>query len=280
MTDPQPARPAPRTLLITLAAVAVVLLGASIVLGLTTARLLDGTSAEPPQPTRSPDDGNEPAQEDETLTQPVLSSQGFEVRVNSEFTIDELAIGLRDAEGYTAVYAPIRLPEADDRTGRVHFDVTIYDADGRILDRSPTNTSWMKDQTRGIIGVDVRHVDFVRAAEIRIEQTMYEEMDYPLTGTITVGDVQSDEYASIAASIDSTLSVPLETARMSLAGYVDGELFGVCDSVVDTPSGGSFAVECFLNAVGTEPVAQETITVLPEGAEFVATLDLPPTFGN
>jgi hypothetical protein len=288
--DPRRGRAAVRIL----AVASVVLLLATITLGVITFRLLDqrataapsgpdtappSSSAKPsssatstrspgPSPTRSPTAAPLPE------TQPRLMSQGVPVLVRSDFTVRELAMTRWEPDVYTELLAPVERTDGAAISGTVYVDVTAYDEDGNIIERSPTTFSWRPGQTLGVISLAMM-ADLPSAARFVIEQTLFEEHPFDVTGELAVGSVTVGEAYGLETvadfSLTSTLSGGIDIAEVGILGSVDGRLFAACVSPVEVPAGPVFADDCIWKSVSSEFVP-DTPPAPPAGATYEVTL--------
>ncbi|MGX1934766.1 hypothetical protein [Microbacterium resistens] len=277
-----PALPRRRPLMIALAVGAAVLLAATIGLGARTLQLLADAQRTPapaspstptPEATTPAPDPLGPAP---GYTQEPLTAQGVEVLVNSVFTVEELALTRWVSEdAFTTLYAPVRYDGDAAPSGSYYFDVTAYDAEGRILQRSPTNISWLPDQREGMLSVALQ-TDLPEAARFVIDQTVAEEAPAPLAGALSLQSVEV-ENGILRAVIASGLTQPTSQADIMIGGYADGVLFAACSiPTLEIPAGGSIEESCVFDAVGSEFVPDEGMPVVPDDAEYRVSLSLPP----
>ncbi|MBW1640787.1 hypothetical protein G3H63_17120 [Microbacterium resistens] len=209
-------------------------------------------------------------------TQEPLTAQGVEVLVNSVFTVEELALTRWVSEdAFTTLYAPVRYDGGAAPSGSYYFDVTAYDAEGRILQRSPTNISWLPDQREGMLSVALQ-TDLPEAARFVIDQTVAEEAPAPLAGALSLQSVEV-ENGILRAVIASDLTQPTSQADIMIGGYADGVLFAACSiPTLEIPAGGSIEESCVFDAVGSEFVPDEGKPVVPDDAEYRVSLSLSP----
>ena len=270
--DAVPAPPGKRLgpLLIGLIVGCCVMLVATIALGATTLSLLNPASAtETPPPSATP----EPTPDDSSRVQTV---RGIEVVAHSDLAFGEFALSDMTDGVFTVLVAPISW---DDETSGIDasFDITAYDADGRVVNRNPASTYVLPGQEgffQGIFSADLS--DVVR---IRVEQTRAEIAAPLMTGGISMTRSETlvqDGRPYAAANISSTLSAVPTLPDVFLAGYVDDELFGYCSDSPDIPAGGEFVAVCELT-----PVTKDEHLLdgrIPEDAEFRAYLELDPLY--
>ncbi|WP_433675850.1 hypothetical protein [Microbacterium gorillae] len=209
-------------------------------------------------------------------TQPQLTSQGVPVVVRGDFTVRELAMTRWEPDAFTRLLAPVELPEDATLFGTVYLDVTAYDAEGNIIDRSPTLFTWRPGQTRGLINTLMK-ADLPSAAQFVIEQTKLEEEAFDVTGELTVASVTVGEAVGLQAladfALNSTLSRDLEVADVGILGFADGRLFAACVTPVDVPVGAVFADDCIWESASSEFVPDAPPTP-PAGATYEVTLSL------
>ncbi|MEI3847176.1 MULTISPECIES: hypothetical protein [Microbacterium] len=265
-----------------LAVGAAVLLAATIGLGARTLQLLadaQGASAPASSSTPTPDATTpppDPLGAAPGYTQEPLTAQGVQVLVNSVFTVEELALTRWVSDdAFTTLYAPVRYDGESPLSGSFSFDVTAYDAEGRILERSPTNISWLPDQREGMLSVALQ-TDLPEAARFVIDQTVAEEAPAPLAGALSLQGVEVED-GILRAVIASGLTQPTGQADILIGGYADGVLFAACSvPTLGIPAGGSLEESCIFNAVGSEFVPEGEIPVVPDEAEYRITLSLSP----
>ncbi len=277
-----------RTVVRILAVAAVVLLIATVALGVVTFRLLDerpGAAPSPssPQPsasspaatpTRTPSPSRSPSATPLPETQPRLMSQGVPVLVRSDFMVRELAMTRWEPDVYTELLAPVERTDGAETAGTVYVDVTAYDEDGNIIERSPTTFSWRPGQTLGLISLAMM-ADLPSAAQFVIEQTLFEEHAFDVTGELTIGSVTVGEPHGLETvadfSLASTLSGDIDIAEVGILGSVDGRLFAACVSPTEIPAGPVFTDDCIWKSVSSEFVPDAPPTP-PAGATYEVTL--------
>ncbi|MBO0979512.1 hypothetical protein [Microbacterium sp. SD291] len=245
-----------------------VMLVATIALGLTTVSLLRPASAiASPSPTATADPPTESASSAQTV-------RGIEVETHSDLEFGDYAMsGTLDGK-FTVLVAP--LSWADSASGiHAFFDVTAYDAEGHIVDRTPTNVYVLPEQEgffQGIFSEDLS--DVVR---ISVEQTST-TIEAPLmSGAITMTRseaLEEDRKIFAGGNLTSTLSVVPKHADVFIAGYSDGVLFGYCSDIPDIPAGGEFVAICELTPVTADDRLPDG--GVPDDAEFRAYLALDP----
>ncbi len=246
------------------------MLVATIALGATTLSLLNASPADPsptPKPTAEPSPSGKNAPQ---------TVRGYEVTIHSDLAFGDLAMSDTVDGRYTLLVAP--LSWEDESAGiDASFEITAYDSDGRIIDRTPTSTYVLPGQDgffRGIFSEDLSD-----AVRITVEQTRAETGAPPMTGAITLTHTETLEKSTdegrkvyVGGNLTSTLSVVPTHPDVFFAGYVDGELFGYCDDMPDIPAGGDFTAVCALT-----PVTRDEHLLdgrLPKGAEFRVYLKL------
>ncbi|GAT72889.1 putative sensor and regulator, histidine kinase and CheY-like receiver domains [Microbacterium sp. HM58-2] len=244
------------------------MLVATLALGATTLSLLGPAAASaPPTPTPTPESTADSGGRTQTV-------RGIEVVTRSDIEFGDYAMSdLRDGV-YTLLVAPMSW---SDQTSGIDasFDITAYDAEGRIVNRNPASTYILPGQEgffQGIFNEDLS--DVVR---ITVEQTRVEIGPPLMTGGIELtypDTLGSDRRFYVGGNLTSTLSIAPISPDLFFAGYVDGELFGYCSDIPDIPAGGEFVSTCELIPVTRdEHLLDDRI---PKDAEFRAYLELDP----
>lgn len=262
--EPETARPG-RPLLIGLSVLCAVLLLATIGLAITSFRLLTApVAASEPSPSPS-------------VTAPGRNGDqsvlGVDITIHSELEFGEVAVSARYHDRFTAVFAPMTWAD-DTEAATVAFDLTAYDADGRIIERE-LNLSYVLPGQEAMFYTTF-DADISEATTIAIEQTGLERSSPSNAGGITLSDVDAEIWPWLTVSATSTLTSAVEYPDLYVVGYVDGDVFGVCTALATVPAGGDFEANCDVVAASS---SEEIIEVdeLPEDAEFTAfiTLDAP-----
>lgn len=225
---------------------------------------LDRSAVAAPEPTPTPTAAAAADGEPQTV-------QGIEVSAVSDLEFGSFAMTQILPDDYVGIYATVTNHDSD-QAAELYFDVTAYAEDGSILDRGPTSVYILPGQVSMFQGVFSS--DISDAASIRIEQTMGEFVDPIMTGEVTTDTMLGGE-GFVEATLTSTLSQVPEYPEVYIAGYVDGELFGVCSDMPDIPSNASFTAGCYLEAASAE--SPEEFRDFPKDAEFEAylALDIP-----
>lgn len=225
------------------------------------------TSAGTPSPDPTPTVGGGAESKPQTV-------QGFDITTVSDLTFGAFALSATDEDGFTVIYAKI---ENDDpaNAAEVYFDITAYGPDGRVVGRTPSNMYLLPGQRSlfyGIMASDMTKVD-----RIKIEQTNFDLAPPVVSGDLSVDTILGGEEGLVEATFTSAFSAPSEYAEVYIAGFVDEQLFAVCQDKADIPAGGgTFTVRCRLDAVSTDRSPQ-AIDEIPEDAVFDAywALDIP-----
>ncbi|GAA5149394.1 hypothetical protein GCM10025768_12550 [Microbacterium pseudoresistens] len=196
------------------------------------------------------------------------------ISVHSDLEFGPFAMTEPDEDAYTLLYAVITNPDST-RAAEIYFDITAYDAEGRIIDRTPTSAYLLPDQQsvfEGILPPDLSDV-----VEFRVEQTIGEFEPPIMTGEITLDALKGSKEGLVEGTFTSSLDAVPEYPSLYIVGHIDGEIFAVCDAMPDIPAGGSFTSRCGLvpAANGEQLVAPDDM--LPDDAEFAAflALDIP-----
>jgi hypothetical protein len=248
----------------------VVMLTATLVLASTALSLLrPASSAAVPTPTPTPTGDADPGAQ---------NARGIDITTHSDLEFGQYALSDTLEGIYTYLIAPVSW--SDQTSGiDVSFDITAFDAEGRILDRRPVSTYLLPGHEGLFVGLFT--VQLSDVARISVEQTRA-EVDAPLmTGTITMTRsetlAKSDggvRKAYVAGAFLSTLSKAPTYPDVYFAAFADGELYAFCVAYPDIPAGGEFVDSCALTAVTREDRVRDDL--LPDGAEFRAYLELDP----
>ncbi|WP_217178628.1 hypothetical protein [Streptomyces sp. AC495_CC817] len=245
------------TLLIVLCAfLALTTIAAAVVLALLTSSAQRPGSGPTPDPSASGTAGPDSR-----------SVQGIDVDIASDLIFGPVTMTATDADGYTTLYAPIG-NKGTDEAAEVYFDISTFDADGTLLDRTPSSQYILPEQTTMFTGILVSRISEVQ--RIRIEQT-----DVRREAPVITGDVEATEFAGnddgvVQATLVSSLSAASPDAEVLIVGYLDDAVFGVCTDLLDIPAPGeTFQARCTLEPVSASKLPK-AITELPDDAEFTA----------
>lgn len=269
-TEPPPVALAGRrnTALIALAIACSVLLLSTIGLGVTTALLLQGGSSTAPQPGPAPT-----STANGTAGAAAVTVQGYPVEVVSDLRVDHFALA-SDTE-ISTLYALVTNTSSN-QVAQASFDVTAYDADGRIIYRTLDLYYLLPDQTTVLDASILAAVDDLD--HFTVEQTGIDWIDPAVSGGATIVEARTgDGYAE--ADLRSTLSAPAEYTEIYLAVFVDDQIVGICSDLADFPAdGGTLTVSC-----GLDPAHDENevdVDDLPAGAKVDVFLKIDYTFGE
>lgn len=259
--DPAPALAAPsparrRPVVTGLAIACGVLLLSTIGLGTALAmQLTEGTQTADPAPTAMPSP-------DATEDAPSMTVQGLPVVISSDLAFGQFALHAGDST--TVLYATVT-NEDRQQAASTFFDISVYDADGRLLERTPSKLYLLPGQTSLLDGYFFNaHPD---AAEFRIEQTYFELVAPFVTGDIDLVEIKGADGGYITAQFTSTLSVATEYNDLYLVGFLDGKIYAVCDDYLGFPAtGGSFEASCYLDPAWD--ATEHDVDELHEEAEF------------
>lgn len=199
--------------------------------------------------------------------------QGFEITTVSDLAFDAFTLTGTDADGFTVIYAKVENEDAA-QAAEAYFDITAYGPDGRVVGRTPSNMYLLPGQRSLFYGVMAS--DMTKVERIKIEQTNFDLAPPVVTGGISLDSILGGDEGLVEATFTSTFSAPSEYAEVYIAGFVDEQLFAVCQDKADIPvNGGTFTVRCRLEPVSTD--TPEAIEELPENAVFDAywELDIP-----
>ncbi|MDT0156013.1 hypothetical protein Q9R19_00065 [Microbacterium sp. ARD32] len=198
---------------------------------------------------------------------------GIPIRTDSTLTVGAW-MAEPWSDGRAMLYAP--MSSDSDQAVQAGFDVTVYDEQGRILDRSPTHVGLLPG-TPALARVQVRVEDGSTPASIVVEQTSIEKKASPYSGSITADELtfEPDAGHRVIARVSSTLDPAPEGADLYYVGYVDGAPIGLCWRALDLDAGGDVADGCYLQPVSTEPLERTEygLVEVPEGAELKMFID-------
>ena len=265
--------PAPRrrnTAVIALAIACSVLLLATLGLGATTALLLlGGGSTSAPEPSPAPTStttGTDTTDADATV-------QGFPVRVFSDLRVHHFA--LSTGTGVPTLYALVTNTSSN-QVAKTSFDITAYDADGRVIDRTLDIFYLLPDQTSMLDAGFLTDIDDLD--HFTIEQLDIEWIDPAITGGATISEARTGD-GYVEADLASTLSTSAEYTEVYAAVFVDDKIVGVCYDLVDFPaSAGTLTVSCGLDSAWSDD--EVDVEDLPADAEVDVFLKIDYTFGE
>jgi len=255
--------------LIALAIVCCVLLLSTIGLGITTALLLRGGSmiGSPPSP--------EPTSTGQGTGSGGATAivQGYPVTVASDLRVDHFA--LASDTDISTLYALVTNTNSN-QVAQASFDITAYDADGRIIYRTLDLFYLLPGQTTAMDASFLAAVDDLD--RFTVEQTRIEWSDPVISGGASIVEARTgDSY--VEADLTSTLSSVAEYTEVYLAVFVEDEIVGICSDLVDFPaSGGALKVSC-----GLDPAYEDDevdLDDLPADAEVDVFLKIDYTYGE
>lgn len=253
--------------LIALAIVCSVLLLSTIGLGITTALLLRGGSVigSPPSP--------EPTATDQGSGGATASVQGYAVTVASDLRVDHFA--LTSDTDISTLYALVTNTNSN-QIAQASFDITAYDADGRIIYRTLDLFYLLPGQTTAMDASFLAAVDDLD--HFAVEQTRIEWVDPAISGGASIVEARTgDSY--VEADLTSTLSAVAEYTEVYLAVFVEDEIVGICSDLVDFPaSGGTLTVSCGLDPA--YDMSEVDLDDLPADAEVDVFLKIDYTYGE
>lgn len=241
-TDPAPPSVPPQQprrtgAIIALSIACSILLLTTIGLGVTTAITLWGSPIGIAQPEPTPTSTAEAAPE----------VQGHPVIVTSDLTIDHFALDPRS--DLSTLYALVTNEDAD-QTAQASFDITAYDADGRILHRNIDLVFVFPGETTML---DASFLDPITGVDhFTIEQTSIDWVTPTATAGIAIVEARTGE-GVVEADLTSTAAAATEFSEVYFAVFVDEEIIGVCYDYVDLPAGETtLTARCRLDAAYAE----------------------------
>lgn len=258
MTGSNTARRGP---LIALGALAVVLLATTVWTGAQlVGQVAHAASASIPSKTTSP-----------TPTVPALPATvgGLPIRTDSTVDVGPWMASPWNEKKWT-MYAPVS--SDSDQAIVVAFDVTIYDAEERVLERTSARVGLLPG-IAAMAEAYVRVDDPSQAASIRVEQISLQTMPNPYSGTIRFDELGVDgDTGRVVATLDSTLNPAPDRPTVFYTGYVDGEPIGVCDSFPELRYGDPESDGCYLQLASTEPLepVSDNLIDVPKGTQIKA----------
>ena len=266
----RPASPGKRNIAVIVLAIACsVLLLSTIGLGVSTALLIQGGSASTPHPTPDPTSTSQGTSAGSTTTE----VQDYPVTVASDLRVDHFA--LASDSSISTLYALVTNTSSN-QVARSSFDITAYDADGRIIYRTLDLFYLLPDQTTVLDASFLTVLD--ELDHFVVEQLDIEWIDPPLSGGATIVEARTGD-GHAEADLASTLSAAAEYTEVYLAVFVDDELIGICSDLTDFPAnGGTLKVSC-----GLDPAYDKTevdVEDLPSNAKLDVLLKIDYTFGE
>lgn len=252
-----------RGLLIALSIAAVVLVASTITTGILLFGMLGQRPAAAPEPSTSPSP---------TATREPQTVHGIPVSIRD--TALEFGTWVAEpwVDGETRLFATMSNPSKTQAVS-IFYDVTAYDAKGRILDRTLGSADLLPGG-EGVFSSSSLRAEPDDIAEIVIEQTRISAAASPYTGEISEPQVTADrESGAVDFVIPSSLSPDLDRPWVDVIALVDGEIIGQCDAV--TAEGARpFTGRCYLQptAKGVAEVPENHFMTLPENAEVRAFL--------
>ena len=196
--------------------------------------------SEPAPRTSSPAPTPTPTPTPELPPVPLQRVQGFDVGVVSAFELGDVVIARAEPGEISLVHAMITNPL--DTAASPVFDVTSYDAEGRIITRHVSVLYLLPHQEtlfRGFLPRDLTQVD-----RILIEQTgPASEEPTAASGDLAITALAGDGGSRATVTIASTLDTEAKLADVYLVGSVDGEIVVVGNTVTDIPAGQTFTVD-------------------------------------
>ncbi|MDQ0614354.1 hypothetical protein QF046_001995 [Microbacterium sp. W4I4] len=176
-------------------------------------------------------------------------------------------------DGEVSLFVPVTNDSATQAV-TIFYDLTAYDADGRILDRAIAIADLLPESAQ-IMRVGTVRADPDAVASLVLEQTDIAAKASPFTGSVTISGIEATDpqLGEITATIASTLSPTPERADFQAAAFVDGEMIGVCDTSAELAAGGN-AESCHLRPVSSGILHGEDLIFqsIPEDAELRAFL--------
>lgn len=255
-----------RGLLIALSIASVVLLAATITFGTMLFSMLDagprsgGTAPEAGEPTASAT----PTPEPDTV-------HGIPITVGDSALEFGTWVTELWTDGTTRLHAPIR-NNSTTQAVTASYDLTAYDAEGRILDRVSASADLLP-ASEGIINSMTLRADPDEVASIVVEQTEVDADVSPYTGAVTGGEVEVDhETARVSTDMTSTLSPSPDSQDIQFGAFIGDELIGLCEIGAEA-EGEHLAAYCFLTATssGTD-FDEDYYRVLPDDLDVRAFL--------
>ncbi|GAB2549765.1 hypothetical protein GCM10027033_02770 [Leucobacter ruminantium] len=197
----------------------------------------------------------------------------LELVIVSDISFSEFVRTAPDSQGLLALYSHVTNEDAE-QAAEVFFDLTAYDADGRVIGRNPASMYLLPEQQsifKGIISSDM-----LAAEMIKIEQTSLEFATPAMTGGIAVDGFAGSDSGYVEGEFTSSLSQAVQYPYLYIVGYVDDEIFAVCSDWPDVPANGAFTASCRLDYAANDEVPEGDVKI-PEDAEFDAflALDIP-----
>ncbi|MDA4893217.1 hypothetical protein PFZ55_40775 [Streptomyces sp. MS2A] len=224
---------------------------------------LSGARADagPPAPTASPTPSP-------TVSIPVpdlQEVQGFEIGVVSDFEIGGVVMAKAPTGEFSSIHAIITNTGSTPRDP--FFDVTSYDAEGRIVTRLVSNVYLLPGQQTLFTGFLPR--DLTSVTRVLVEQTRGGEDASPLaTGTVTLKDIRSLDNGKVEGTFVSTLDQPAPLSDLYVVGSSGGEIFAVGRTMADIPAGGEFTARLSMYLATKDDPAE--LTEIPADAEYEA----------
>lgn len=157
--------------------------------------------------------------------------QGHPVVVFSDLPVDHFALDPRP--DLSTLYAVVTNDDSD-QSVEASFDITAYDADGRILHRTLDlvhllpGTATMLDASFLDPITDVDH--------FTIEQTSIEWITPTADAGVTIVEARTGG-GVVEADLTSTASVAVDFAEVYFVIFIDEEIVGVCYDYADLPVG-------------------------------------------
>lgn len=258
-----------RSALIALAIACSVLLLSTIGLGITTLLLLRGGSAI----TLAPSPGPTSTTIDSDSGAATATVQGYPVTVMSDLRVDHFT--LASDTRVSTLYALVTNTNSN-QVAQASFDITAYDADGRVIYRTLDLFYLLPGQTT------VMDASFLAALNdldhVAVEQTRIDWIDPTISGGADIVEARTGE-SYVEADLTSTLSASAEYTEVYLVVFVEDEIVGICYDLLDFPaSGNALTVSCGLEEAYDED--QVDLDDLPTDTEVDVFLKIDYTFGE
>lgn len=201
---------------------------------------------------------------------PLQQVQGIDVGVVSTFELGEVVMA-RSAPGEISVlHALVTNPL--DTAASPTFDVTSYDADGRIVSRHVSVLYLLPHQEtlfRGFLSGDLTRVDRVLIEQIGPAS----EEPTAAAGALSLTALAGNGGSRATATISSTLDTEAKLAEVFLVGTVDGDIVVVGNAVTDIPAGASFTVDIPVY-LATRDDPQQYAAGVPADADYEVYFEL------
>lgn len=189
---------------------------------------------------------------------------GIDLQVISD--LEFIAVGMKTSSEarFSPIYATVKSKDPTQAVA-AFFDITLYDKDDRVIERSAANVYVLPRHASMLYGLV--EVDFERAERMVIEQTRL-TLDAPVVnGWISIDDLFiNKESGRITGDFATTLSPAPRYVEIFMAAFVRDRLVAACYDSPDIPDSGTFEVGCSL-----EPLSQEVRSSelkIPEDAKY------------